>query len=297
MDQQICQSKEELAASEILRALFTELSHDRQVLFERIDRNLDAVANVNRELLTALVQQTGDLNLRSAGGSATTFYYAAESESFAQHYDDWRRKRVATITRFYQDRYGADFFAGKRVLELGCGYGDLGAEFAKLGADLTCSDARPEHLDVVRKRYPEVKVVQADLDSEWPFGDGWDVVLHLGLLYHLRAPEPTMRWASQSATHLVLETEVCDSTDPRFILRMKESGYDQAHNGFGCRPSTGCVETILTECGMQFERLLDGSCNSGMHVYDWQELNTGAWRHGLRRLWFACAPMLPGSNA
>lgn len=266
----------------LLRAIHAEVARDREAVLDKIETLAAEVATLNQRLQGAPAQPTASPPHRREEPAAETCLYHGETDAFADHYVEWRQRRIEAIVQ----HYGPDFFAGKRVLELGCGYGDLGAAFAQLGAQVTCSDARPEHLEVVRKRYPQVKTVAADLDREWPFEGGWDLVLHLGLLYHLRAPEPSIRWACAATRHLVLETEVCDSLDTRLILRTQESGYDQAFNGCGCRPSTGCIETILRECGASFERLGDASCNSGMHVYDWTELNTGAWRHGLRRLWF-----------
>lgn len=251
-------------------------------LREPLGHGAAALYAMNQSLLTTLQQQTGELHRHLAATKANAYYYAAKTEAFDCHYVDWRAKRIDAIVQHYR----ANFFPGKRVLELGCGYGDLGAAFAKLGADVTCADARPEHLAIVNPRYPHLKTVQADLDRRWPFDGRWDLILHLGLLYHLRDPEPSIRWVCEAAEHIVLETEVCDSLDPRLILRLQESGYDQAFNTWGCRPSTGCVETILNEQGVTYHRLADARCNSGMRIYDWTELNTGASRHGLRRMWF-----------
>ena len=276
-------------ALDLVRAMLNDAATDRAAVLGE----LSATAAINQRLLTAFVQQASEVRSELSQRQGNAYRYPDATQAFADHYVQWRQKRIDTIVR----HYGESFFAGKRVLELGCGYGDLGAEFVRLGADVTCSDARPEHLDVVRQRHPEVHTVVADLDREWPFEGRWDLVLHLGLLYHLRTPEPSIRWACAATGHLVLESEVCDSLDPRLILQTQEAGYDQAHNGRGCRPSTGCVETILRECGVQYERLRDTGCNSGIHTYDWTELNTGAWRHGLRRMWFACTePTQPASG-
>ena len=90
---------------------------------------------------------------------------------FTQHYHDWRDARVAAVREYYGD----GFFAGRTLLELGCGYGDIGAQFAALGAQVTCSDGRAEHLAVLRDRWPALTVIPADLDREWPFGH-FDVI-------------------------------------------------------------------------------------------------------------------------
>lgn len=206
----------------------------------------------------------------------------SDRERFEAHYLAWRQARFDTILSYY----GAAFFSGVRVLELGCGYADLGGALSELGADVTCTDGRPEHLAVAQARWPGIATVCADLDHEWPF-DHYDLILHLGLLYHLEPTHRSLRAACRSCTRLVLETEVCDSADPQLVTTREEDGYDQALSGLGCRPSAARVERTLAEERMAFERLADGRCNAGMHVYDWPLRQTGAAPDGQRRLWFA----------
>ena len=203
-------------------------------------------------------------------------------QRFVVHYVEWRERRLDAI----RAHYGDQFFVGKSLLELGCGYADLGAAFSDLGARVTGCDAREEHLDVASRRWPHLTFVHADLNHEWPFGR-FDVILHFGLLYHLEPTHQSLRASCQSTNHLVLEAEVCDSSSPDLVVLTDEDGYDQAIDGVGCRPSAGRVERLLAAEGMTFERVTDGRCNSGMHVYDWPVRDTGGYAHGQRRFWFA----------
>jgi SAM-dependent methyltransferase len=204
---------------------------------------------------------------------------------FTDHYDEWRERRIAAI----QDHYGTDFFSGKSLLEVGCGYGDIGAAFSRLGANVTCSDAVPGHLKEVARRYPGIKTTRADLDGPWPF-ETFDICVHLGLLYHLRDPEASLRAAVQHSSILILETVVNFSDDPYSIDLIQESGYDQAWGGTGSRPSGAFVERVLTETGCTFERITDDRCNSGYHRYDWSTANPPAEDYGTRRMWFVKSP-------
>lgn len=221
----------------------------------------------------------------------------ARDERFEDHYVEWRAKRIGAI----RDHYGPSWFAGRTLLEVGCGHADIGAAFAALGAVVTGSDARAEHLDVARRRHPEIAGWQvADLDSEWPFDLGFDLVLHLGVLYHLADPEQALRRLLQSSGHIVLETEVSDSSDPGFVRATDEEGYDQAFNSRGSRPSPALVERVLAEAGRPFSRITDDRCNAGFHHYDWPIGETGESRNGLRRMWFvepdAAHPLRPSRS-
>lgn len=204
-----------------------------------------------------------------------------KEKHFSGHYIGWRAKRLAAIL----SHYGPSFFFNKKVLEVGCGYGDIGAVFAQLGASVTCSDARRRYLDVVRERHPEINVVQANLDEEWPF-EHQDLVVHMGVLYHLSHYIEPLQRVCRGCDFMVLETEVCDSDDPSFVVQTKEKGYDQAISGTGTRPSADAIERVLDSCGMKYERITDARCNFELHRYDWQVTNSGAWQHGLRRFWF-----------
>lgn len=203
------------------------------------------------------------------------------NENFSGHYIGWRAKRVAAILEHYQP----SFFFERSVLELGCGYGDIGGVFAKLGARVVCSDARESHLRVVRKHHPEIKTIRVDLESEWPFGS-YDLIIHMGVLYHLSSFEKSLEKACRSSQFMVLETEVSDSDDPSFVMRTAERGYDQAVSGIGIRPTAEGIERVLASCGMKYQRISDARCNHGIHRYDWPVTNSKTWEHGLRRFWF-----------
>ena len=201
--------------------------------------------------------------------------------NFGDHYNDWQKKRIEAITNYYT----LEFFNGKTLLELGCGHGDIGAVFASLGANVTFLDAREEHLRECVEKYADSRTICMDLDNEWPPGI-YDVIFHLGTLYHLKDYKDTLQKCKTSCQHLVLETEVLDSTDSTCISVEEPSCYDQAFNGVGNRPTTKAVEDFLTFLNFKFERVTDNRCNSGFHYYDWEEQNTMEWQHGLRRFWF-----------
>lgn len=208
-----------------------------------------------------------------------------QQDLFTGHYDEWRAKRIAAILAYYSPT----FFLGKSVLEVGCGHADIGNVFSKLGSRVTCSDARSKHLAVVRKRYPEVSTIQANLEDEWPFAYH-DIIIHMGVLYHLKHFIKPLENACRSCRFMILETEVADSDDPAFALSVSEKGFDQAISGTGIRPSAEAIESVLRSCGVRFERILDARCNSGIHRYDWPVTNSNKWEHGLRRFWFIERP-------
>lgn len=208
-------------------------------------------------------------------------------EKFEGHYAVWRAKRIQAIL----DNYGHRFFENKKILELGAGYGAIGAFFSILGADVLCLEGRESNVRVIQKRYPFLKALKFDLAEGIPPGGAgkYNVIIHMGVLYHLPHPEKSLREACRKCDDLILETEVADSDDPNLIINAHEKSYvyDQALDGVGCRPSPAYVERILKEENMSFTRIEDGRCNWEFHSYDWPITNSKQSRSGQRRMWFA----------
>lgn len=76
--------------------------------------------------------------------------------------------------------------AGKRVLDVGCGLGDLGAYIAERHADVEYRgiDVSSRMIELGRTVHPELELVQADL-IELDAGEQFDVVLAQGIFYLL----------------------------------------------------------------------------------------------------------------
>ena len=91
---------------------------------------------------------------------------------FQDHYVNWRNSRLSGIKKYIQNSY----FTSKTLLEVGCGYADLGNEFFKMGAKVTCSDARIEHINVVRERYPELNTMVLDCDN-YNINSKYDIIV------------------------------------------------------------------------------------------------------------------------
>jgi hypothetical protein len=199
---------------------------------------------------------------------------------FSGHYDDWIKSRMNGINEYISPEY----FKSKTLLELGCGHAHIGNKFHELGADVTSSDARMEHLEIVNDTYPHIKTYILDADKD-DIPETYDIILHWGLLYHLNEIENHLAKISQKCDVLLLETEVCDSDDSTFFITTNEEGYDQAFNGTGIRPSPAYVEKVLEKNGFQFRLVKDSILNSGFHSYDWDVKNTNTCAGGLRRFW------------
>ncbi len=57
--------------------------------------------------------------------------------------------------------------------------------FHNMGAKVTCSDARIEHLDLIMKKHPHLETVRIDCD-DFNVSKSYDIILHWGVLYHLK---------------------------------------------------------------------------------------------------------------
>lgn len=205
-----------------------------------------------------------------------------EKERFLDHYPGWTEKRIKVILK----HYGAEWFKGKNVLELGCGFAMFGNFCHLLGANVTVSDARAFHLQTVMERYPYLRVVQADLNCEFPFKDRhWDLILHLGVLYHLEEFVKNLELCCAQCSHMVLDTAVIDSSDPDYFMTTYSNGYDQAIDFIDSRASPAYIEGVLKRCGMDFE-MQTSDLNFSFHKYDWPITDSKDYESGQRRFWF-----------
>lgn len=204
---------------------------------------------------------------------------------FTGPYLDWNQKKIKAIV----EHYGHPYFVHKKVLDLGCGHGDIGGVLHRLGSEVTGVDARQDHLKIVSKKYAGVKTVRADLDGPWPFyGKTFDLTIDIGLLCHLKDFEAHLKAVCTSSTYLILETAVLDSNDANGLIVKpdKNNAYDSSFNGFNSQISAANIERVLKECGMSFKRMDKAKLNSGNYVYDWQPALNNSYDSNKRRLWF-----------
>jgi hypothetical protein len=201
---------------------------------------------------------------------------------FDGHYNHWRETRIKKIISIF----GESFFKGKTILELGCGWGDVGRYFQTLGAKVTFADGRQKHLDVIKKRDPLSNVLLIDQDKSWNLETTYDIIIHWGVLYHLNHWQQDIKCVINHSNLIFLETEVCDSDDVNLEIKVTEvSDYDQALNKTGTRPSPAMIEKFLSSLEVDYKRYDDSDLNSTFHIYDWNVSSSKEYRNGLRRYW------------
>ena len=212
-----------------------------------------------------------------------------EAGLFHPSYAGWRAKRLGKILEIY----GADFFKGKKVLELGAGHGDLGASLAKLGADVLCLDGRLQNVSFARlkhRKVPRIRFEVFNLENDFSRFGRFDLIIDFGLLYHLRNVDAHLRCCFSMADDILIETVVCDSTDPHAIFHRPERVEvdEEALGGVGSRPSPFYVERIAAENFFAATRYFTPDLNyTHQFVYDWEHRNDGRLGDDfvLRRFW------------
>lgn len=203
--------------------------------------------------------------------------------NFEGHYSNWRRVRIEKILNIFS----REFFNNKTIVEFGCGYGDNGAEFEKLGAKVTYYEGRQQNIDDAKFKYPTREIQLLDQSLDWGIKENWDIAIHWGLLYHIDNWKGDLEKVFKCADVIFLESEVCDSDDKNFEIKVKEDSnwYDQSLINVGSRPSAAMIEEFILKNNMKFTRYDDSDLNSDYHTYDWIVTNTNTCRSGLRRFW------------
>lgn len=164
-------------------------------------------------------------------------------------------------------------FNKKTALDCGGGVGYFAAFLAGLGFRVTSFDARPENVEVARQRHPDVDFRVGNLEdpSIRDYGT-FDVVICLGLLYHLENPMSAVRnlYAVTGGIALV-ESVVVPARTTTLHLIDEVTYEDQGVNYVAFNPSESCLLKLLYAAGFS-------------HVYRFQpfpdhwEFKTSAFR-------------------
>jgi SAM-dependent methyltransferase len=149
---------------------------------------------------------------------------------------------------------------GKRVLDIACNSGFFSIQCALLGAEVVGFDGRPDVIDhanfiksIVGVSNADFRVLDFwDMDPE-SLGGRFDVVLNLGILYHL--PKPLLgleRTVAMARDTLLLDTAVYPSGDPVVWMQWEEPIDIRyaTERGVAAMPSKRSVELMLRHIGV-----------------------------------------------
>lgn len=217
---------------------------------------------------------------------------------FHNSYENWRVRRCNKIIEIY----GLGYFKGKRILELGAGHGDIGAFFAELGAQVLCLDGRSQNVNFAalkHRKIPNIGFKQFNLEQDFSSVGRFDLIINFGLIYHLRNVNSHLRCCFSIADDMLVETVVCDSTDPNkiFFCEERQEVDEEALEGTGSRPSPFYIERIAHENNFEVLRYFTADLNSGQENpteyqfrYDWKHKNDDSFNAhfggpDLRRFW------------
>lgn len=129
---------------------------------------------------------------------------------------------------------------GKSVLEVGAGVGDLTSFFLDRDCMVTSSDSRQEHLDIMHGRFPEIEVIELNLDTPSNILDGkkFDIIFCYGLLYHLKFPTEAIEYLSKHSDMILIESAVSFGHESAVNLKDEvQQIVSQSSSGVGCRPT------------------------------------------------------------
>lgn len=196
-------------------------------------------------------------------------------------FPEFCQRRVDKILNIF----GRDWFAGRSILELGAAHGDIGSQLVDLGGTVTFCDARDEHLQSIRERYAglnhSVTTQVVDQNFDYNLGQQYDLVLHLGTLYHVENWQNDLRCALEHSNTMILESRV--APDCNAVTGARGAVENAEYGLFNCRRPVFTQEQVeqeLTQLGCKFLRLDTADLNTDWswdlapgvltrHVYDW----------------------------
>jgi ubiquinone/menaquinone biosynthesis C-methylase UbiE len=125
----------------------------------------------------------------------------------------------------------ANVAAGERVLDLGCGGGDLAADLARAGTQVSAADIAQAALERAARRHPELQLHLVAIDGPLPFADGsFDAVWSSEVIEHVA---DTARWLSEVRRVLAPRGRVLLTTPSHGRLRLLAGGIERYSEPLG----------------------------------------------------------------
>lgn len=141
----------------------------------------------------------------------------------------------------------------RTAIDIGCGFGYFAGYLKSLGLEVSAFDARPENAQETSRRNPECRVWVDNIESLSFKGDSFDIVLCLGLLYHLENPFLALRNLQRLTEKiLVIETMVAPFSRALTALFEEGEGQDQSLNYVAQIASKAWLLKVLTKVGFPF---------------------------------------------
>lgn len=167
---------------------------------------------------------------------------------------DYFAKRFRHFMPYLVDSQGGSL-KGKRVLDIACSSGYWAIQCALLGAEVVAFEARPEQVELANfvkdiVGLNNIEFLTLDFWEMTPemLGGTFDVVLNLGILYHLpKSVEALQRTMAMASSHVLLDTAVYPAQGPLLLLQWDnpEDIRMSADAGVAALPSKEAVEMML----------------------------------------------------
>lgn len=134
------------------------------------------------------------------------------------------------------------------VLEVGAGIGDHTSFFLDRGCKVISTEPRKDNLDVLRSRFPGLRVEPLDLDApNILLDETFHIVYCYGTLYHLKKPAEAIQFMANRCSKMLLLETCVSMGDEQAINLCIERAEDQSQSiyGKGCRPTRNWIYNIL----------------------------------------------------
>ena len=140
------------------------------------------------------------------------------------------------------------------AMDLGCGVGEFSKFLSGMDLNVVAVDGREENAREAKRRYPEIHFMTADVEElPVPTIGTFDVVLCIGLLYHLENPFRAIRhFHSLTEKVLLIETMCVPGPEPTMSLLDEGVCENQGLNYVAFYPSESCLVKMLYRAGFPF---------------------------------------------
>jgi len=199
-------------------------------------------------------------------------------------------QRTKLLIKVLNQLYGS---SSKSILDVGAGDFSIAEAICKLGHDVLALEPRAKEANLPASNF---RTYKSDVDSYLSnAGENirFDIVMMLGLLYHLERPQETLRRVSAISDSVVIIDSVVLDHDGDAIVYLEEDREIAGHsvNGLGCRPSFKWLINKMRANGFEYYYDLSGHLKdirsdglSTGHLYNWKCERTCGWRRNEMQL-------------